>query len=58
MDWFRVVHDVLPFRSAAYLLRAGLVSGGQSVDWQDLTVLTVRCVLGLLVSVRALVRRA
>ncbi|MDT0389515.1 ABC transporter permease [Streptomyces dubilierae] len=56
--WFRAVHDVLPFRPAADLLRAGLVSGDRAVDWQDLAVLTVWCVLGLAISVRALVRRA
>ncbi|MEU8381706.1 ABC transporter permease [Streptosporangium sp. NPDC048865] len=57
-DWFRAVHDVLPFRPAGDLLRAGLVSGGQGVNWPDLVVLLVWCLLGLAVSVRALVRRS
>ncbi|MEU4539959.1 hypothetical protein AB0G15_34465 [Streptosporangium sp. NPDC023825] len=57
-DWFRAVHDVLPFRPARDLLRAGLVSGGQGVNWPDLVVLPAWCLVGLAVSVRALVRRS
>ncbi|MGC9438080.1 ABC transporter permease [Streptomyces sp. WG5] len=56
--WLRAVHDVLPFRPAGDLLRSGLVSGGGGVDWTDLAVLSAWCLLGLVISVRALVRRA
>ncbi|MEV0590380.1 ABC transporter permease [Nonomuraea cavernae] len=57
-EWFQAVHDVLPFRPAADLLRAGLLSGGHGVHWQDFAVLLVWCALGFAISVRALVRRA
>jgi len=57
-DWFQSLHDVLPFRPAGDLIRAGLLSDTHSANGQDLVVLGVWCVLGLVVSVRALVRRA
>lgn len=55
--WFRAVHDVLPIRPAADLLRAGLASGTYEVRQRDLAVLLAWCALGVAVSVRALVRR-
>ena len=55
--WFQSLHDVLPIRPAADLLRAGLLSGTYSASWRDLAVLIVWCVFGLTISVRALVRR-
>ncbi|MFI0349223.1 ABC transporter permease [Actinomadura sp. 9N407] len=57
-EWFRAVHDVLPFRPAADLLRAGLLSDGYGASWRDFAVLLAWCALGLAISVRALVRRA
>ncbi|MBC7290612.1 MAG: ABC transporter permease [Actinotalea sp.] len=56
--WFAAVHDVLPVRPAADLLRAGLAADVYPASGRDLVVLVAWCVLGLLVSVRALVRRA
>jgi ABC-2 type transport system permease protein len=55
--WFQSLHDVLPVRPAADLLRAGLASGTYTASWRDLGVLVVWCGFGLLISVRALVRR-
>jgi ABC-type multidrug transport system, permease component len=55
--WFQAVHDVLPFRPAADLLRAGLLADTYSAIWRDLFVLVVWCVLGLAISIRAVVRR-
>ncbi|MGW0521869.1 ABC transporter permease [Crossiella sp. NPDC003009] len=55
--WFQAVHDVLPFRPAADLLRAGLLSDRFGASAQDLVVLLVWCLLGLAISVRALIRR-
>ena len=57
-DWFQTVHDWLPFRPAADLLRAGLLSDSFSARWQDLAVMLTWCVFGLVVSLRAVVRRA
>ncbi|MCL3861604.1 ABC transporter permease [Actinotalea sp. K2] len=55
--WFQGVHDVLPVRPAADLLRAGLASGTYDVVLRDLVVLLVWCAVGLTLSTRALVRR-
>ncbi|NDL56520.1 ABC transporter permease [Phytoactinopolyspora mesophila] len=55
--WFQSLHDVLPFRPAGDLLRAGLLSDSYSASWQDLVVLLAWCAIGLVISVRALVRR-
>jgi ABC-2 type transport system permease protein len=55
--WFASLHDYLPVRPAADLLRAGLASGTYAADWQDLAVLGVWCAAGVAVSIRALVRR-
>ncbi len=56
--WFRAVHDVLPFQSAADLLRAGLLSQTYDASWRDFAVLLAWCAAGLAISVGALVRRA
>ncbi|NED97056.1 ABC transporter permease [Phytoactinopolyspora alkaliphila] len=56
--WFQSVHDVLPFRPAGDMLRAGLLSDSYTASWQDLAVLLIWCVIGLVISVCALVRRA
>ena len=56
-SWFQAVHDVLPVRPAADLLRAGLASGTYAADGRDLLVVVVWCVAGVALSVRALVRR-
>lgn len=55
--WFQTVHDVLPARPGADLLRAGLASGVFDASGRDLLVLLVWCALGVAVTLRALVRR-
>ncbi|WP_152188164.1 ABC transporter permease [Georgenia satyanarayanai] len=55
--WFQTVHDVLPARPGADLLRAGLASDVFDASGRDLLVLVVWCVLGVAVTLRALVRR-
>lgn len=55
--WFQGVHDVLPIRPGADLVRAGLASDTFSAAVRDLLVLVAWCVLGVGVSLRALVRR-
>ena len=56
--WFETVHDWLPFRPAADLIRAGLLSDSYAVSWRDLAILVAWFVVGLVFSVRAIVRRA
>jgi ABC-2 type transport system permease protein len=56
--WFQAVHDVLPVRPAADLVRAGLASTTYEARTQDLVVLVVWCTVGVGVSVSALVRRS
>ena len=56
-EWFQTVHDYLPARPAADLLRAGLVSDVFDARVRDLVVLTVWCAGGVAISLRALVRR-
>jgi ABC-2 type transport system permease protein len=56
-DWFQAVHEWLPVQPAGDLLRAGLASEVYSADARDVVVLAVWCVLGFLLSLRALVRR-
>jgi ABC-2 type transport system permease protein len=56
--WFQSLHDLLPIRSAADLLRAGIASDVYTASAQDLLVLAIWCVAGIAISVRALVRRA
>ncbi|MGM7679103.1 ABC transporter permease [Microbacterium sp. A94] len=55
--WFQTVHDMLPFRPAADLIRAGLLSDTYPMNGRDLIVLLLWCALALAVSVRAMVRR-
>lgn len=55
--WFQRVHDLLPIRPAADLLRSGLLSSTFEASWSDLGVLLAWCAFGLAISVRALVRR-
>ncbi|MFD5690921.1 hypothetical protein [Streptomyces rubiginosohelvolus] len=50
--------DWLPFRPAGDLLRAGLVSDGSRAHGPDIAVLLIWGLLGVTISVRALVRRA
>lgn len=56
-EWFRAVHAVLPIQPGADLVRAGLASDVFSAGWRDLLVLLAWCLGGLVVSLRALVRR-
>lgn len=56
-QWFQAVHDVLPARPGADLVRAGLASDAFSASSRDLLVLLAWCLGGLAVSLRALVRR-
>ncbi|MGO2097274.1 MAG: ABC transporter permease [Candidatus Microbacterium stercoravium] len=56
-EWFQVVHDVLPFRPAADLIRAGLLSDDYAASERDLIVLLIWCALALLISIRSMVRR-
>lgn len=55
--WFATVHDYLPVRPAADLLRAGLASDVYDASGRDLMVLTLWCVVGLTITLRALSRR-
>lgn len=55
--WFQTVHDVLPVRPAADLLRAGLAGDAYSMRWVDLAVVVAWCLVGLAVSLRALMKR-
>lgn len=55
--WFQTVHDVLPVRPGADLLRAGLAADTFSAGGRDLIVLVVWTLVGITVSLYALVRR-
>jgi ABC-2 type transport system permease protein len=55
--WFRTLHDLLPIRPAADLLRAGLAADAYPASARDLAVLAVWCVVGLAITLRALTRR-
>ncbi|MGK5553311.1 ABC transporter permease [Actinomadura kijaniata] len=55
--WFRALHDVLPVRPGADLLRAGLASEVYRAGGRDLAVLLCWCAVGVAISLRALVRR-
>ncbi|MFD1859703.1 ABC transporter permease [Aeromicrobium camelliae] len=57
-EWYQSIHDWLPFRPAADLIRAGLLPQTHGASDRDLVVLLLWCALGLVVSVRAIVRRA
>lgn len=56
-EWFRIVHQVLPVQPGADLIRAGLAADHFTASGQDLLVLALWCILGLGISLRALVRR-
>ena len=56
-DWFQTVHDFLPVRPGGDLLRAGLASDTFEASGQDLLVLSVWCLAGIAITIRALVRR-
>lgn len=56
-SWLRSVHEVLPIQSAGDMIRAGLLSDTFSTGWQDALIVAAWCALGLLISIRALVRR-
>lgn len=56
-QWFQTVHDFLPFESGAALIRAGLASAQFDWEWSDLVTLAVWAILGVIISLRALVRR-
>lgn len=56
-EWFQSLHDVLPVRPAADLLRAGLASDVYEASASDLLVLSIWCVAGLAITLRALTRR-
>lgn len=55
--WFQQVHEFLPFGAAADMLRAGLLSDTFSPEVSDLVVLLVWTIVGVVLSIRALVRR-
>lgn len=55
--WFQSLHDVLPARPGADLVRAGLASEVYSASGQDLLVLALWTVAGLAVTLVALARR-
>lgn len=55
--WFQALHDYLPVRPAADLLRAGIADDVFAAHGRDLMVLVAWTGLGLLVTGRALVRR-
>lgn len=56
--WFQTVHDWLPVRPAADLLRSGLASQAYVASARDLVVLLVWTTVGLAITLRALTRRA
>lgn len=55
--WFQAVHDVLPIQAAADLMRAGIASDDYVFSGWDLLILALWTACGLLITVRALVRR-
>lgn len=56
-SWFQAVHNLLPVRPAADLLRAGLASDTYAWSWHDLAVVSLWCALGVLTSLHALISR-
>src|SRR5699024_10785912 len=56
-QWFQLLHDQLPIRPAADLLRAGIAAQSFTAELRDLVVLVAWTALGLVVTARALVRR-
>lgn len=57
-QWFQDLHDWLPVRPAADLLRAGLASQAYTAQPRDLLVLIAWTIAGLAITLRALTRRA
>ena len=57
-EWFQRVHDFLPFEAGATLIRAGLASDAFTWEARDLIVLAIWTLAGLIISLRALMRRA
>jgi ABC-2 type transport system permease protein len=55
--WFQAVHDWLPVRPAADLVRAGLAAEEYTATARDLVVVVGWCIVGLVLSLRALARR-
>lgn len=56
-QWFQVLHDLLPIRPAADLLRAGIAAQSFTAELRDLVVLVLWTAVGLVVTARALSRR-
>lgn len=56
-QWFQMLHDVLPIRPAADLLRAGIAAESFTAELRDLLVLAAWTALGLVLTARALMRR-
>lgn len=56
-EWFATVHDVLPIRPAADLIRASLAPQTFTADTRDLLVLLAWGAVGVAVALRALMRR-
>ncbi|MDO5618246.1 ABC transporter permease [Kocuria sp.] len=56
-QWFAAVHDALPVRPAADLIRAGLASETFTASGRDVLILAIWAALGLFLAVRAVTRR-
>ena len=56
-SWLRMTHQWLPFEAAGDLVRAGLLAEQYQVSSRDIIVLTVWMMLGLIITVRVLMRR-
>lgn len=57
-QWFQEAHDWMPVRPAADLLRAGLAAQAYTAQPRDLLVLLAWTIVGLIITLRALTRRA
>lgn len=57
-EWFQIVHDVLPVQAGADLVRAGLAADAFSAQPRDFIVLVAWTAVGLVISLRAMLRRA
>ena len=56
-EWFQTVHEFLPVQAGADLLRAGLASNTYTATGRDGLVLAVWCVVAVVITLRALMRR-
>lgn len=56
-QWYQRLHDYLPVRAGADLIRAGLASDAYAMDSRDLVVLALWTVAGFAVTLRALASR-